>query len=332
MATVHTPSSDSAVAHGLYAVPLRTIAPVTSLALVFFTLWLAFFGQRSASPISLTLAFFALLATLLVHRREQRLALAGLLLCIANAGGAVLAAWVMGRQALPWSILALMANFFIVRLPVALTLNLLLTAGLMLRPGVLLGAPHLQGISVITLTFGFGYRFSRHLQGDRTRLEQLASVDSLTGVPNRRALEQALNQQIHSQRESRLRQALVVLDIDHFKDVNDQHGHRAGDIALSDLAAILRFELRDNDKVFRFGGEEFVILVEASSRDALARFTERIRRAVYQALRGPGGRITISAGAAMYAGEQRWEDWFNRADAALYTAKRKGRNSIALAD
>ncbi len=321
-----------ALPHALRSVPLRTIAPVTTLLLLVFCTWLAVGGRLALAALSLTLALMAAAASALVYRRERRLEPAGVLLCAANAGGALLAAWVMGRPALPWSFLALMANFFIVRLQFAFAVNLLLAAGLLFKPGVLMGAPHLQGIMVMTLTFGFGYHFSRGLQGDRTRLEQLASLDALTGIPNRRALEKALTQQITSHRDSQQRQALIVLDIDHFKGVNDQYGHGAGDTALSDLAAILRFELRDQDKVFRFGGEEFVILAETGSREALECFIERIRKAVYQALRGPGGRITISLGAAMYAGEQRWEDWFSRADQALYAAKRKGRNSVAVAE
>ena len=75
-----------------------------------------------------------------------------------------------------------------------------------------------------------------------------------------------------------------------------------------------------------------MILVDTGSREALARFSERLRKTVYQSLRGPGGRITISAGAAMYAGEQRWQDWFARADAALYAAKVQGRNNVVVAE
>lgn len=258
--------------------------------------------------------------------------MAGVLLCLANACGSVLAAWVLGQSALPWVCLALMSNAFIVHNQIATPINLLLIAALLAMPGLLLGAQaHLQALVAITLTFGFGYHFSRRMQGDRMQLEELAWQDALTGLPNRRALEKALLRQLSGSRESRTRQALLVLDIDYFKAINDRHGHAAGDVALSDLAAILRFELRENDKVFRFGGEEFVILAETGSREALECFAERIRKAVYQALRGPDGRITVSLGAAMYAGEQRWQDWFARADAALYQAKHQGRNSIAVA-
>ncbi|MGE8227601.1 MAG: GGDEF domain-containing protein, partial [Stenotrophomonas sp.] len=250
-----------------------------------------------------------------------------------TVGGCLLSARQLGNDALPWSYLALMSNFFIVRNQIATPLNLMLVAGLLLMPDLLLGhAPQLQALIVIVLVFGFGYHFSHRLQGDRTRLEMLASLDALTGVPNRRALEKSLQAHINGVRHERFRQGLIVIDIDNFKAVNDHYGHAAGDTALSDIAAILRFELRENDQVFRFGGEEFVILADTGSHEALASFTERLRKAVYESLRGPGGRITISVGAALYAGEQRWQDWFARADIALYEAKGKGRNSVVVAE
>lgn len=317
----------------LRSVPLRTIAPVTTLALLCFAIWLWLDQQRMAAALSGLLAAVALLASVFIHQRHPRLELGGALLCSTTVGGSLLSAWQLGSDALPWTYLTLMSNFFIVRNQIATPFNLILVAGLLLMPGVLLGHPaHLQALTVIVLVFGFGYRFSRRLQGDRTRLEMLASLDALTGVPNRRALEKTLQAHINGARGERFRQGLVVIDIDHFKEVNDQYGHGAGDTALSDLAAILRFELRENDQVFRFGGEEFVILADTGSHEALLRFTERLRKAVYESLRGPGGRITISAGAAMYAGEQRWQDWFARADAALYKAKGKGRNSVVIAE
>jgi len=126
---------------------------------------------------------------------------------------------------------------------------------------------------------------------------------------------------------------LGVPDLDHFKDVNDQYGHAAGDAAIADLASILRFEMRRNDQVFRFGGEEFVALLELDGTDNLEAATERLRKAVRSSLRGPGGRITISLGAAMLREQEKtWHDWFSRADAALYRAKSAGRDGCGRAD
>ncbi len=317
----------------LRGVPMRTIAPVATLALLVFAGWLAWHRLPLQMLAALACAAPAAVATWLVHRRTAQLSSAGLLLCLSSVAGCLLAVGELCDRALPWSLLALMVNFFLVHNRIATPANLVMVAGLLAMPGVLrTPALDIQALVVIALILGFGFRFSRRLQGDRTRLELLASLDELTGLPNRRALEKTLVQEIGSARQGRFRHALVILDIDHFKDVNDHYGHTAGDNALVELAGILRLELREQDKVFRFGGEEFVILAEAGSRDALASFTERVRESVQQSLHGPGGGITISLGAAMYAGEQYWQDWFSRADAALYLAKGNGRNSVVIAE
>ena len=327
------PPTPPSLPRELHSAPLRTIAPVATLALIVFAAWLAWQRLPLQSLAALACAAPAAVATWLAHRRATHLSSAGLLLCLVNVAGCLLAAGEMGHRALPWSLLALMANFFLVHNRIATPANLLLVAGLLAIPGVLRApALDIQALVVMGLIMAFGFHFSRRLQGDRTRLELLASLDELTGLPNRRALEKTLMQQIGSARNGRFRSALVILDIDHFKDVNDHYGHTAGDNALVELAAILRLELREQDRVFRFGGEEFVILAEAGNRDALASFTERVRESVQQSLHGPGGGITISLGAAMYAGEQYWQDWFSRADAALYLAKGNGRNSVVIAD
>lgn len=333
MNAASSPPSVPSLPRELRSVPLRTISPVTTLVLLVFAGWLAWQGMVLPMLAALACAAPAAVATWLVRKRAAQLSSGGLLLCLAHVAGCLLAAGALGSRALPWSLLALMANFFLVHNRVATPANLVLVAGLLAMPGVLRTPdPDTQMLVVIALILGFGFRFSRRLQGDRTRLELIASLDELTGLPNRRALEKTLVQQIGSARQGRFRHALVILDIDHFKEVNDRYGHTAGDNALAELAAILRLELREQDKVFRFGGEEFVILAEAGTRDALASFAERLRESVQQSLQGPGGGITISLGAAMYAGEQYWQDWFTRADAALYRAKGSGRNSVVIAD
>lgn len=320
--------------HEPRSVPLRTIAPVTAIALAVFAAWRWWgAGDATGALLAVLCALPAIASVLLLEYYRRHLPMAGLLLCAANALGSLLAAWRLGSDGLAWSYLALMANFFIVRSGVAIPANLLLALGLLAMPGLLLGEPpRVSAILVIVLILGFGHRFFTRLQDDRTHMEALASLDALTGLPNRRLLEDTLTRLIADPRSRRRQHALIVLDIDRFKEVNDLYGHRAGDIALSDLATILRFELRGQDQVFRFGGEEFVVLVHAPTRDALEGVTERLRKAVYQSLRGPGGRITVSLGGAMYTGEPHWQDWFSRADTALYLAKGAGRNNYVIAD
>jgi diguanylate cyclase (GGDEF)-like protein len=144
-------------------------------------------------------------------------------------------------------------------------------------------------------------------------------------------MEQALEEAVILQRAGKHSHGLLIADIDHFKEVNDSYGHAAGDAAIADLGAILKFEMRKHDRVFRFGGEEFVMLLDVDTPEDLRAASERLRQAVRNGLRGPAGRITVSLGGAMAGEEERWQEWFSLADEALYRAKNNGRDSSVIA-
>ncbi len=259
---------------------------------------------------------------------------AGAVLCVLNSLACLTACVLVGHAALTWIYLVLLTNFFIANRWVAVSANLVILVGVQLIPDFFHDGFHAISVAVsVLLITGFSYIFAKRTQGDRARLEKLAAMDALTGVPNRRSMERALADAVDAFQSSGRRYGLVVLDLDHFKEVNDLYGHAAGDAAIADLASILRFEMRRNDQVFRFGGEEFVALLELESSADLESATERLRKAVRGGLRGPGGRITISLGAAMLREhEKTWHDWFSRADTALYRAKSNGRDSYVIAD
>jgi diguanylate cyclase (GGDEF)-like protein len=168
------------------------------------------------------------------------------------------------------------------------------------------------------------------LRAERDSLRFDARLDELTCVFNRRALGASL-------RELMLRSAefsLLFLDLDHFKRINDELGHAAGDQALAEFAKLVRLELQPGDIVGRYGGEEFVVLLRGADHDVAGRVAERIRTAVERSLVAavPWG-LTVSTGVAVYdafSGETA-EDLVARADLALYRAKRSGRNCVAFA-
>jgi diguanylate cyclase (GGDEF)-like protein len=161
-------------------------------------------------------------------------------------------------------------------------------------------------------------------------LEQLTRTDSLTGLPNRRALMERL---VHEGRlASRSGQPLcaVMIDLDHFKNYNDQYGHLEGDRALQEVAALMMSRLRATDLACRFGGEEFsMVLPQTELAGALA-LVDEVRAATPElALRCP---LTISAGVAQWNGTESPEALLDRADHALYLAKAAGRNQCRLSD
>ncbi len=159
----------------------------------------------------------------------------------------------------------------------------------------------------------------------RASLERQASTDELSGLPNRRTLEQHLARESELARSKGSRLSAVVLDIDHFKRVNDSYGHPAGDGVIAEVAARLREVTRHGEIVARFGGEEFVWLLPGSDGTEALRAAERARTAIAATSFGPVGHITISAGVCEL-GDAGADALLTCADRALYAAKHAGRN------
>jgi len=164
---------------------------------------------------------------------------------------------------------------------------------------------------------------------------RVARTDPLTMVANRLRLNEDLEQFAANAVRYGHRYSAAICDVDAFKPYNDRYGHLAGDVALQQIATALRDAVRSGDTVYRYGGEEFVIVLpEQAAKDA-AHAIERVRAAV-EALAiphpgaSPAGVLTVSAGIAELQGGA-WEDWLARADAALYEAKRAGRNCVRTA-
>ena len=162
----------------------------------------------------------------------------------------------------------------------------------------------------------------RHLAHEHDELQESARRDPLTGLLNRRALD-------HFARPD-ARFGVLMLDIDHFKQVNDVHGHQVGDVVLRDVAAACRSALRTSDLVFRYGGEEFVALLANADRAHTVAAAERVRAAV-DALAFSAAEldhVTISIGAAMHHSGQPVDEAIGDADRALYQAKNSGRDRV----
>jgi len=171
----------------------------------------------------------------------------------------------------------------------------------------------------------------------RERLQELSVLDALTGVFNRRHLEMALEREVLRARRHRRGLAAVMIDVDHFKRLNDHHGHEAGDEVLRAIAGVLKRVVRETDIVCRYGGEEFaLVLPEIDAEAALGRARQLVEacRALRPTFRGePIGPVTISAGVAMLTpSNEGAADLLHRADTALYAAKHSGRDQAVQAD
>lgn len=163
---------------------------------------------------------------------------------------------------------------------------------------------------------------------------QSALRDPLTGTGNRIAMDQVLQREVELARRNMQPLSLLMLDLDHFKAINDTHGHALGDEVLKAVAQTLKNQLRNIDMVFRYGGEEFLVVLSNTSCEAAAQIGERLRHAVLELQCLDAGRpieVSISLGCACLQPGESSDSLLRRADSALYIAKREGRNRLAMA-
>ncbi len=161
-------------------------------------------------------------------------------------------------------------------------------------------------------------------------LEKLSSTDRLTGAWNRAHFDKTMV--IELSRSVRYHQpvSLVLLDIDHFKQVNDKYGHEVGDDVLREIAKVIRSNIRTSDMLFRWGGEEFAVLAPSTTYRSAAKLAETLHTKIEQLQIKTIGNITISLGVAEHVSGESEMTWFGRADVALYAAKNGGRNRFVV--
>ncbi|TCZ89057.1 GGDEF domain-containing protein [Lysobacter sp. N42] len=180
----------------------------------------------------------------------------------------------------------------------------------------------------LVLTFMVARVTTTHVESLRLRLEGLASRDPLTGAGNRRGLDEALLPLLAADAGE---SAVALMDLDHFKVVNDRHGHATGDRVLVEFAALVRRLTRPQDRLFRYGGEEFVLVMPATSEQEARDVAERLGRAVRETIRVRHSPVTVSIGVALARSGEAVATLLGRADEALYAAKSGGRDRVVMA-
>ena len=195
-------------------------------------------------------------------------------------------------------------------------------------------------VLIIAVIAGFGWLFPaiRRESNERGRLAKesqsfmhAALTDPLTGLQNRRYFDDALAEYMREFSSIGRPIGVVILDLDHFKTINDTYGHDNGDVVLRSVALSLRQHTRHHDVLARIGGEEFAIVFPNTDERALAALAERIRKAIQElpmVLEGKHVPITTSIGAVLWDGEESGQDLLKRADRLLYEAKANGRNRV----
>lgn len=158
--------------------------------------------------------------------------------------------------------------------------------------------------------------------------EKLAKIDALTGLLNRYAIEEEIQSHIQETKRYNFALSLIMIDIDDFKQTNDRYGHFVGDEVLQSIAEILRQTLRETDKIGRWGGEEFMIMLPHTSNEEAIELAERLRQEIAMYDFMTAGHKTASFGIALYKNNENFTTFANRADQALYLAKKKGKNKV----
>jgi diguanylate cyclase (GGDEF)-like protein len=189
------------------------------------------------------------------------------------------------------------------------------------------------GLAIILLIARLARR-RRQLTVLNVELARLAAVDPLTGLRNRRAIEEYLHDALSAARRHALSLSLLVIDVDHFKSFNDMLGHRAGDAVLAHTARVLDGALRAEDAIGRWGGEEFLVVLPRTDEEGALRVTDRLRAALLvdqpEAARAHGLPVTVTIGVAEWR-QEAIDELVSRADDALYLGKRAGRDTVEVA-
>ena len=184
--------------------------------------------------------------------------------------------------------------------------------------------------SLAVMIFAHIYEHSR-LRNEQ-RLTAQATSDALTGLPNRLKLADVFERERAHALRNGTPLSLVFVDIDHFKQINDRFGHHVGDQVLVAFVELITRCCRKEDRLFRFGGEEFLLLLPNTEAEGLRTAAQNLLSKVANDLHGPGGAVTVSIGGAILHSGEHWESWLQRADECLYRAKSEGRNRAVIAD
>ena len=177
-------------------------------------------------------------------------------------------------------------------------------------------------------------RYQNMMRDLNEALREASTHDALTGLANRRLLIEKLKKEVERYARYQRPFSIAMLDVDHFKGINDRYGHEVGDGALIEIARVLDAEIRENDLCGRWGGEEFLILLPETGDQAAGLVMERVRNAVERLtirVQDESVYMTVSIGVAEHRKESSYSDTISRADHALLVAKRGGRNQLSTA-
>ena len=288
---------------------LILFSAVTVLGVTPFAIYRFVHGETLAGVVDLLIVFLLTSVGIYVWRGGNVARASIVAACAYTLGGAVIANLVGFPGAL-WMYPILLANFLFIDRRLAILMSVVGITAIMLSPGIfpdLIQRISFLVTSIVVSTFAFIFAYRTDTQ--RAQLETLAWHDSLTGIHNRRAMERELAIAIETYRRHKTPHGLAILDLDHFKRINDSYGHEAGDRVLIDFVKHVVEKTRKGDRFFRMGGEEFVLLLPGARADSLQIICENLLAHVGANLRYEDQVITVSIGAAALEADEDAASW-----------------------
>ena len=245
--------------------------------------------------------------------------------------GMIATIYLKGAHQIYWAYPATVVVYFLLKPKIGLSFTLL--SILALVPLVYKEAHSINGIAIVVtllMTNTFAYIFASEMNKQRKKLLKQATIDPLTKTGNRRALKQKMKSVIAGFHRSGIPVSLLLLDLDHFKNINDSYGHNEGDRFLTKISQLIKSRIRSTDSLYRFGGEEFIVIAENTTATAARVLAEELRTTVEKTAIIPDCSTTISIGVAELAANATDEQWIKSADDALFEAKQSGRNKTCI--
>ncbi|WP_417664330.1 GGDEF domain-containing protein [Pseudidiomarina donghaiensis] len=305
---------------------------VTLLALTVTQLWLAHYLQAAVMFTS-GIVFAAIAYTFRAQRIPNYWRLLFMVLLTAICAMSIKQNGVIGVY---WAYPLLVSSFFMFRDGYAIALATTITVATSAAAIAFMELDDAWRITAsLTVILVLGSVFVVMLGRMQRLLHQLVITDTLTGLQNRHRLTGVLNELLASFKRYNRSASLLMLDLDHFKLLNDKHGHLFGDQMLKQLANRLKQRLRVNDQLFRVGGEEFLVVLPETDLAEAKKVAQKLLSTVSdEPFEGKDAQVhlTVSIGVAQLRLEQSWAEWINSADTALLEAKRKGRNQVCVAE
>ncbi len=241
--------------------------------------------------------------------------------------GNVFAFYLKGISQMNWIYPSMFASYFVMSPKQGVIFNFIMLSLYFPKLFTLLDSVNVATVIItIIITNIFAYVFSSGLRSQEITLRKMASEDYLTSTGNRRSLKFAMNELYEKLKNSDKTATIMLLDLDHFKRVNDTYGHIKGDEVLVRLSELLRGFFQDRDSIFRFGGEEFLVICRDVSKQKAHDLAEEFRTIVKNNIVIAEKQQTISLGVCEYSKQESIDQWIHRVDLALYQAKKQGRD------